>query len=365
MVERAPDYELTPGALLRRSRQRYGWSVEDVADELKLLPYVVEAIEQDNYSQMAGWTYAVGYLRGYAKLVGVNIESAIAEHGSLLPQKEDGPGTLTFRTGARVAIPISLTWVVAAVVVIVGIGGISATYWKRANDSDRVVLESVTPEEKRTSAQILPEVPLGKTSAAESGELVAVSNGTYPRSIEQDSSNDQIPVVTLEPTKLGPEDDSNKQSAFNLNAEDSATAEVVVRPLTLADMDTRIIGSLPGVVVDDDAASAITLEDDRTASQSKIGTDTEQVAGEMGARDLVLFFDQGSWADIRDSRNQQLLRESVRAGATVRLKGDPPFTVFVGNARGVRYLYRGEENTAPAFGEGLFGRFQVGVGVSE
>ena len=75
----------------------------------------------------------------------------------------------------------------------------------------------------------------------------------------------------------------------------------------------------------------------------------------------MLFFDQGSWADIRDARSRQLLRESVRAGTTVRLEGDPPFTVFVGNARGVRYLYRDEEKTAPAFGVGLFGRFQVGV----
>ena len=86
-----------------------------------------------------------------------------------------------------------------------------------------------------------------------------------------------------------------------------------------------------------------------------------QISGDTGPRDLVLFFDQGSWADIRDARSRQLLRESVRAGTTVRLEGDPPFTVFVGNARGVRYLYRGEEKTAPAFGEGLFGRFQVGV----
>ena len=162
MAERTPDYELTPGALLRRSRQRYGWSVEDVADELKLLPYVVEAIEQDNYTQMAGWTYAVGYLRGYAKLVGVNIESAIAEHASLLPQKEDGPGTLTYRTGAKVAVPISLSWVMTAVVVIVVVGGISATYWKRANDADRVVLESVIPEE-RTPLRTLPEILLGNS----------------------------------------------------------------------------------------------------------------------------------------------------------------------------------------------------------
>ena len=77
MVQRTPDSELTPGALLQRSRQRYGWSIEDVADELKLLPYVIEAIEQDDYSQTAGWTYAVGYLRGYAKLVGIDIDSTI------------------------------------------------------------------------------------------------------------------------------------------------------------------------------------------------------------------------------------------------------------------------------------------------
>ena len=173
MAERTPDYELTPGALLRRSRQRYGWSVEDVADELKLLPYVVEAIEQDNYTQMAGWTYAVGYLRGYAKLVGVNIESAIAEHASLLPQKEDGPGTLTYRTGAKVAIPISLSWVMAAVVVIVVVGGISATYLKRANDADRVVLESVIPEE-RTPARTLQETSSDTPVAAESAALAPV-----------------------------------------------------------------------------------------------------------------------------------------------------------------------------------------------
>ena len=198
MAERTPDYELTPGALLRRSRQRYGWSVEDVADELKLLPYVVEAIEQDNYSQMAGWTYAVGYLRGYAKLVGVNIESAIGEHASLLPQKEDGPGTLTHRTGAKVAIPISFSWVVTAVVVIVVVGGISATYWKRSNDADRVVLESVMPEE-RAPAQSPPEVKLETSEAAESAELSAVSTGVETSSADQSPTFEQIPIATSEP----------------------------------------------------------------------------------------------------------------------------------------------------------------------
>ena len=190
-----------------------------------------------------------------------------------------------------------------------------------------------------------------------------MSTGVEPSSVEQSSAANQIPAVTSEPTQLGVGEggDAAKRTAFEVDAKNSATAEVVVRPLTLADMDTRIIGSLPGTAVDDVGAATTPPEEVKTSSQSQIGGDAAQIPGDTGPRDLVLFFDQGSWADIRDARSRQLLRESVRAGTTVRLEGDPPFTVFVGNARGVRYLYRDEEKTAPAFGEGLFGRFQVGV----
>ena len=360
MAERTPDYELTPGALLRRSRQRYGWSVEDVADELNLLPYVVEAIEQDNYTQMAGWTYAVGYLRGYAKLVGVNIESAIGEHASLLPQKEDGPGTLTYRTGAKVAVPISLSWVMTAVVVIVVVGGISATYFKRSNDADRVVLESVIPED-RTPVRTLPEISSGTPVASESAALAPVLIGVEPSSVEQSSNADSILAVTSEPKEFQVEDDTVEPTVVGAVAESSVTAEMVIRPLTLANMDTRIIGSLPDTAVDDVGATTTPPEEVKTSSKRQIGGDAAQIPGDTDPRRLVLFFDQSSWVDIRDARSRQLLRESVRAGTTVRLEGDPPFTVFVGNARGVRYLYRDEEKTAPVFGEGLFGRFQVGV----
>ncbi len=360
MAERTPDYELTPGALLRRSRQRYGWSVEDVADELKLLPYVVEAIEQDNYTQMSGWTYAVGYLRGYAKLVGVNIEAAIAEHASLLPQKDDGPGTLTYRTGAKVAVPISLSWVMTAVVVIVVVGGISATYLKRANDADRVVLESVVPE-GRTPARTLPEISSDTPSAAESVALVPASIGVEPSSVERGSNTNSIVAITSDSRELEAKEDTIESTVLEPDAESSGTAEMVIRPLTLADMDIRIIGSLPNMVVDDVGSATTPPEEVKTSSRGQIESGAARIPGDTDPRRLVLFFDQGSWVDIRDARSRQLLRESVRAGATVRLEGDPPFTVFVGNARGVRYLYRDEEKTAPAFGEGLFGRFQIGV----
>ena len=289
MAERTPDYELTPGALLRRSRQRYGWSVEDVADELKLLPYVVEAIEQDNYTQMAGWTYAVGYLRGYAKLVGVNIESAIAEHASLLPQKEDGPGTLTYRTGAKVAVPISLSWVMTAVVVIVVVGGISATYWKRANDADRVVLESVIPEE-RTPVRTLPEISSELPWQRNRPRLLRCRSELNRAVSNRVLMPIQILAVTSEPKELEVEDDTVEPTVVEADAESSATAEMVIRPLTLADMDTRIIGSLPGTAVDDVAATTTPPEEVKTSSQSQIGDDAAQVSRETPTHAVWCYF---------------------------------------------------------------------------
>ena len=359
MTERTPDYELTPGALLRRSRQRYGWNVEDVADELKLLPDVVEAIEQDNYGQMAGWTYAVGYLRGYAKLDGVNIDEAIAKHASLLPQKEDGPGTLTHRTGARVAIPISLSWVITAVVLIVVVGGISATYLKRANDDDRVVLESVSGELELERPA--PAISIEDNPAVESTEPAATSESVEASGNVIVSVERQIEVVALESKEY--ETDNNVAGRLiSKNPElDQEAPQVIVRPLTLADMDTRIIGAISSTVTEPDPSVTIQsgTAELQTEGEVEISSVNSQVDNE--SRNLVLFFDQSSWADIRDSSGEQLLRESVRAGTTVRLEGKPPFIVFVGNARGVRYLYLGVEKTAPSSGDGLFGRFQVGT----
>ena len=70
----------TPGELLRSARQVHGWSIEEVAVELNLLPDVIQALENDDYQGLAGRTYVVGYLRSYGKLASVNVDGAIEGH---------------------------------------------------------------------------------------------------------------------------------------------------------------------------------------------------------------------------------------------------------------------------------------------
>ena len=358
MAEKLPELELTPGALLRRSRKRYGWSVEDVADELKLLPYVVDAIEQDDYSQMAGWTYAVGYLRGYGKLVGVNVENAIAIHASLLPQKENGPGTLTQRSTARVAIPISLSWVITAIVVIIVVGGISATYWKRAGDSDnaRVVLDSaLTKEVLKSSTPVLNEAAIDDV-VLDSSKTSEVPLDTLGVSGEEEVATEQ--VASVEELAVPKETVPDVTSSGS-----GVVVDSLGRAISLSDIDTRIIGTvraIPGPVLGSEGEVETTVVSPSGDGRASIPSPSEPPSGTMNPREIILFVDENSWIDIRDVRDRELLRDNVRAGTTVRLEGEPPFTVFVGNAQGVRYLYRDEERPVRTTGEELFGRFKVG-----
>lgn len=67
------------GLLLKRTRESLGLSVEDIAEELHLSPRHIEALESDDWDQLPGITYARGYLRAYARLIGLDAEQLLAE----------------------------------------------------------------------------------------------------------------------------------------------------------------------------------------------------------------------------------------------------------------------------------------------
>ncbi len=75
---------------------------------------------------------------------------------------------------------------------------------------------------------------------------------------------------------------------------------------------------------------------------------------------LVLIFEQGSWADVRDAKGSRLLSQTVVKGSSIDLVGEPPFTVFLGNAEGVKVKYLGRIESYSQSKKGLFARFVVG-----
>ena len=122
----------TAGALLRSAREAAGLTLGAIAQQLKLAPRQVEALEADDYARLPGRTFVRGFLRNYARCLGLD-PNAVLE---LLPAA-DQPAALDRpalqptpraigelpsegaprRIWSRVAIPLALLAIVGVAAV--------------------------------------------------------------------------------------------------------------------------------------------------------------------------------------------------------------------------------------------------------
>lgn len=60
------------GADLRRARERAGLSIADVADRTKVRPGILASIEADAHDRLPAMTYTLGFVKAYARTVGLD-----------------------------------------------------------------------------------------------------------------------------------------------------------------------------------------------------------------------------------------------------------------------------------------------------
>ncbi|WP_161539899.1 helix-turn-helix domain-containing protein [Glaciimonas sp. PCH181] len=70
--EHAAEHVHSVGEQLAHRRQQHGWSIDDVANQLKLAPRQIHAIETDNYAALPTIVMTRGYIRSYAKMLGLD-----------------------------------------------------------------------------------------------------------------------------------------------------------------------------------------------------------------------------------------------------------------------------------------------------
>lgn len=74
------------GAALAAAREEMNLSVADVARHLKLTPAQVEALEEGAYERLPGRVFVRGFLRNYAKLLGVDPQPLLRRIEHEMPQ---------------------------------------------------------------------------------------------------------------------------------------------------------------------------------------------------------------------------------------------------------------------------------------
>lgn len=166
------------GQMLRAAREEKQWSLTYTEEITKIRVRYIQALEAEEYGILPGTTYAKGYLRTYAKHLGLNPDEIIALYTpSLSPEPEAETPQIRFKAPTSKS---HLMWVrplkvgVMAVVAIGLVFGIS--HWTRSYEKS-----ADTPY---TSP--LPSAP--KTDASKSTPSTSASN--VPAS--QDSSSNVV-----------------------------------------------------------------------------------------------------------------------------------------------------------------------------
>ena len=81
---------LTLGEKLRQAREERGISISEVAEQTRIAPHYLDLIENDDYRTLPGGIFNKGFVKSYAKYVGIDEQEALQDYSRLIAGQEGG-----------------------------------------------------------------------------------------------------------------------------------------------------------------------------------------------------------------------------------------------------------------------------------
>lgn len=148
------------GLILRKTREEKGWSQRDVEDAIKIRVRYLEALENEQYNVLPGPTYSKGFLRTYARHLGLNSDEIINLYNSSMEQEIvpeiHQPLTPIQSTPVWFKPTVLLIMALFAAAIVIGI-----TYLSKMNNNPQVSDYKPTP--LPTAPQTQPQNPPEQT----------------------------------------------------------------------------------------------------------------------------------------------------------------------------------------------------------
>lgn len=293
------DSILPAGVVLANERKAQDQTVEQIAKELNLSAATIRALETDQADGLPELTYVRGYIRSYARLLGLDPEAIIAAYAAEstngnhvnfdeIPQ---GLSEEDFQVSPRRSS--WLKWLVLA-----SIAAMVVYWW---------------------SPPFLQELLNG-------------ASVTRSQSAPVSNTSDNSP--------------NNASTQIEPSAASNNTAQVEA----LEDLDVVAQGS-----------SLIESAESGIESEAQPAQATTDVAANTLASEnvLVLSFASTCWVDARDSQGTRLAYQSVVGGEQLELTSNLAMTIFLGNAEGVSATLNGEAFDLAEFRQGVYAKFTI------
>lgn len=323
-----------PGDILKAAREARGLTTKEVADKLCLRQQQVEEIEENRFDPTVAHTFIRGYLRAYAKLIGLDEKEVLAAYEALeLDQPLLGPMQSFSRKNSiekqdnRLML---LTYIVVAVLVasfvlfFIQKPSSDSTSEQQAPQTESVQPESLSAlkpdvETANTETQRAQNLEQGLEPVAQTAETERLSGG--------DEAGMSPPVLEREAREqvLSP----TRSEAMPVQEKQIEKMEVETEEETGADTKKD------------------SEDDDRTVEQvvqsvNRTGTYLEQADPDAG--DLVLYFKAPSWVEVShaDDPEQIFAVGTKQQGYNMPLNGAASYRVVLGAMEVVEIYYQGE-----------------------
>lgn len=272
---------LTAGEILRQRREKLGLSQKDIAQKLRLKVSVIESVESHEFGSHQVATFIRGYFRSYAKVVGISekeILKVLELSGEGQHQhKEHMMQSFSHQTKKQKhdSHIMRITWGVLVVII-----GISSIWWWQNHQQDTLSASSIKQDQTVASNSVLDQN-------------------------QQENNSDDLDL---------------SMSSDDISSDESQDSDVVAQ-------DTQELNT---------SSSEVAVALDAQTPQSQEEAKIEAVSqSETSNKPLVMNFKNDCWIQVKDSQNKILATGMKKAGESVTLTGNTPYSIILGAPEGV------------------------------
>ncbi len=337
---------INPGETLRKARENRNLSLKDVAAQLNLTPTALTHLEAGAFDRLPGHTFARGYIRAYAKLLGMDQNRLVVEFDHYTGT--DASGSPVHSIG-QIEQPVRLAQSLMRLVsvALLGLLVVAGYFWWQEQSASRdalkspIALEHVEVESADGTTQIHP---------LDEPEDQAVQVA-------------EVDVEVVQPAPTEPVAGSQTEAAPTADVAAPAPAvqpgatPVVAAP---AASPAAVNPTAQAVAVVTPPAAAVTPQlEPAPAAVTPPPAPATPVAG-PGEGLVGIRFTANCWVQLTDANGKVLFSALKRAGETVELAGKTPLELRLGYASGAQVSFNGQPVDVAPFTSGETARMKLG-----
>ena len=317
---------VNPGETLRQARENNGWTLAEVAMKLNLTASSLSNLEAGAFDKLPGHTFARGYIRAYAKLLGMDQAALVHEFDLYTGTDANGSNVHSLgRIEEPVRISHTILRIVSLLLLIAVIGG-GFIWWQdqtsmRTKDLIGLAPEHVEVEGADGTTQIHPlDEP--------EDQAVAEAKLESESPVEAQAAAEQTQSSAL---------------ALPLASAPAVSGAAPAAPATsVASAPAAPVAPAPAVTPVPPAVAAV------------------ESAPVAGAGKVSVQYSADCWTQVTDATGKVLFGGLKRKGENLEVSGKPPLSLRLGFARAAQVTYNGQAVDVAPFTSGETARLKLG-----